>query len=138
MMSKYNNFQNLTFNERIAQMGGDNGRFSRKLAAETSFETYFENAIDSWRGEDQGPDLGRLIFKIRKICFVFRGICDGHSSKRNQDVCSAAPQIGRHFQRTLRAHHKTWFPLHPCAMWHSCCIDSRSSGKVQQTLLENY
>lgn len=50
--------QHLSFNERIAQMGGDNGRFSRKLNAETMFETYFEDAIDNWRGEDQGPDLG--------------------------------------------------------------------------------
>uniref|UniRef100_A0A1I7TUW2 DRIM domain-containing protein n=1 Tax=Caenorhabditis tropicalis TaxID=1561998 RepID=A0A1I7TUW2_9PELO len=55
----------LTFNERIAQMGGDNGRFSRKLTTETSFETYFQDAIDNWRGEDQGPDLEAFVMEIQ-------------------------------------------------------------------------
>ncbi|ULU06486.1 hypothetical protein L3Y34_018380 [Caenorhabditis briggsae] len=55
----------LTFNERIAQMGGDNGRFSRKLTADTSYETYFEDAVENWRGEDQGPDLQEFIMAIQ-------------------------------------------------------------------------
>lgn len=55
----------LTFNERIEQMGGDNGRFSRKLTADTSFETYFESAIDNWREEDQGPDLDAFVREVR-------------------------------------------------------------------------
>uniref|UniRef100_A0A8R1DUP2 Uncharacterized protein n=1 Tax=Caenorhabditis japonica TaxID=281687 RepID=A0A8R1DUP2_CAEJA len=55
----------LSFNERIAQMGGDNGRFSRKLNAESLFETYFEDAIDNWRGEDQGPDLESFVMAIQ-------------------------------------------------------------------------
>ncbi|KAF1766320.1 hypothetical protein GCK72_006277 [Caenorhabditis remanei] len=57
--------KNLSFNERIAQMGGDNGKFSRKLTAETTFETYFESAVDEWRGEDQGPDLEAFLMSIR-------------------------------------------------------------------------
>ncbi|CAI5441421.1 unnamed protein product [Caenorhabditis angaria] len=55
----------LSFNERIEQMGGDNGRFSRKLATETSFETYFEDTLETWRAEDQGPDLESFVVSIQ-------------------------------------------------------------------------
>ncbi|CAI2343494.1 unnamed protein product [Caenorhabditis sp. 36 PRJEB53466] len=103
----------LTFNERISQMGGDNGRFSRKLNAETQFETYFEDAIDNWRGEDQGEDLDAFIMAIQvneiktyaqllhKSDKIFEALCE-HITKPASRSVPALCGILAAFARDLR------------------------------------
>ncbi|CAB3405040.1 unnamed protein product [Caenorhabditis bovis] len=59
--------RHLSFNERIAQMGGDNGKFSRRINAENHNETYFEDALDDWRNEDQGPDLESFVNAMKEF-----------------------------------------------------------------------
>ncbi|CAD6199919.1 unnamed protein product [Caenorhabditis auriculariae] len=61
---KREKIKELSFNERVALIGGDHTKFNRRFNVESTSETNFQEALEKWMDQDQGADFEEFLFSI--------------------------------------------------------------------------